>query len=80
MRSLTPTVCYVADFAKRSGIKYSSTYQDVWAHAVTRLIGDDVSSDATDDLLVALTRAGKLTPAEMVNLVMQHHRSLKSED
>ena len=31
-----------------------------------------------DDLLVALTRAGKLTPRDMTKLVVAHHRSLAS--
>lgn len=77
-QALTPTARYVGNLAKRWGISYSPTYRDKWAQAVTRLAGDDVLSDATDDLLVALTHAGKLTPGEMVKLTMQHHRSLKS--
>jgi len=43
---------------------------------VTKLAGDEVKSDKTDDLLVALTRAGKLTPRDMTRLVIAHHRNL----
>lgn len=75
---VTPTARYVGNLAKRLGIAYSAIYPDLWAASVTRLAGDEVISDATDDLLVALTRAGKLTPSEMVKLTMQHHRTLKS--
>lgn len=75
---LTPTARYVIALAKRSGISYIPTYSDRWADAITRLAGDEVSSDATDDLLVALTRAGKLTPNEMAKLVIEHHRTLKA--
>ena len=46
--------------------------------AVTQLAGDEVKSDATDDLLVALTRAGKLSPRDMTKLVIAHHRNLAS--
>ncbi|WP_273674089.1 DUF6088 family protein [Janthinobacterium fluminis] len=77
-RVLTPTARYVASLAKRLGISYTPTYSDRWAIAVTRLAGDEVSSDTTDDLLVALTRAGKLSPTDMAKLVMEHHRILKS--
>jgi len=48
------------------------------ATAVTKLAGDEVKSDPTDDLLVALTRAGKLSPREMTKLVIAHHRNLAS--
>lgn len=76
-RLLTPTARYVASLAKRLGIGYTPTYSDRWAFAVTRLAGDAVSSDSTDDLLVALTRAEKLSPTDMAKLVMEHHRMLK---
>lgn len=78
-QGLTPTARYVASLAKRLKISYTPTHADLWACAVTRLAGDDVSSDATDDLLVALTRAGKLSPSDMTRLVMEHHRMLKSD-
>lgn len=77
-RELTPTARYVQDLANRLGISYMPTYGDQWAEAVTRLAGDVVSTDSTDDLLVALTRAGKLSPIEMTKLVMEHHRTLRS--
>ncbi|PHY05597.1 MAG: hypothetical protein CK528_13260 [Alcaligenaceae bacterium] len=46
--------------------------------AVTRLAGDDVSSDRTDDLLVALTRAGKLSPTDMAKMAIEHHCMLRA--
>jgi hypothetical protein len=63
--------------AKREGVTHSPTYMDFWATAVTALAGDTVTNDETDDLLVALTREGKLSSREMVKLVMEHHRRLK---
>lgn len=68
---------YVSAMAQRHGIRFVPTYADRWADTVTRLTGDDVRSDATDDLLVALTRAGKLAPMEMIKLVIQHHREAR---
>lgn len=74
----TATARYVSSLAKKQGIMYKATYSDHWAGAVTRLAGDKVIPDATDDLLVALTREGKLSADEMVKLMMDHHRALKS--
>jgi hypothetical protein len=73
-----PAAIYVRQLAKREGIVFVPTYADIWASAVTKLAGDDVTSDPTDDLLVALTRAGKLTPRDMTKLVIAHHRNLAS--
>jgi hypothetical protein len=69
---------YVRQLANREGIQFAPTYADLWASAVTQLAGDEVKSDATDDLLVALTRAGKLSPRDMTKLVIAHHRNLAS--
>ena len=76
--TLTPMARYVEALAKRLGIRYTPTYGDRWAFAVTRLAGDDVSSDRTDDLLVALTRAGKLSPTDTAKMAIEHHRMLKA--
>ena len=73
-----PTAIYVRQLANREGIVFAPTYADIWATAVTQLAGDEVKSDPTDDLLVALTRAGKLSPREMTKLVIAHHRNLAS--
>jgi hypothetical protein len=73
----TPTARFVRRMAELSGVRFTATYGDRWADTVTRLAGDEVRTDATDDLLVALARAGKLTPQEMTNLVMAHHRELR---
>lgn len=75
-RSNDQAAIYVRRLAKRNGIVFASTFADYWAKAVTELAGDEVKSDRTDDLLVALTRAGKLSPREMTRLVIAHHRKL----
>lgn len=74
---MTHTARFVRKLAERSEVRFTPTYGDRWADTVTRLAGDEVRTDATDDLLVALARAGKLTPREMTNLVIAHRRELK---
>ncbi len=74
---LTPTARFVRDFAKKEGISFKPIFADRWALSVTKLAGDEVKSDSTDDLLVALTRSGKLSPNDMVALVIKHHLELK---
>lgn len=75
-QSKDPTAIYVRQLAKREGIAFAPTFADVWAKAVTKLAGDEIQSDQVDDLLVALTRAGKLSPRDMTKLVVAHHRDL----
>ena len=73
-----PAALYVRQLAKREGIVFVPTFADIWATAVTKMAGDEVKSDSTDDLLVALTRAGKLSPRDMTKLVIAHHRNMAS--
>ena len=75
-RRANPIASYVRKLAKREGVTFTPTFADLWAAAVTKLAGDEVGSDMTDDLLVALARAGKLSPRDMTKLVVAHHRSL----
>jgi hypothetical protein len=74
---LTPTAKYVRDLAKREDISFKPTFADHWALSVTKLASDEVKSDSTNDLLVPLTRSGKLSPNDMVALVIKHHLDLK---
>lgn len=75
--AFTNTSAYVMRLAKDKRVDYHSIYADDWASSVTKLAGDEVKNDATDDLLVALTRSGKISPQEMVSLLMKHHRARK---
>lgn len=75
-RHSDPTEISVRQLATREGIVFAQTFADLWAEAVTKLSSDEVKSDETDDLLVALTRAGKLSPRDMARLVISHHRNL----
>lgn len=68
------TALYAGMLAKQAKVHFTPTFADSWANTVTRLAGDDPKSDSTDDRLVALTRAGKLSPSEMAKMVIAHHR------
>lgn len=74
-----PAAIYVRQLAKREGVVFAPTFADIWAQAVTKLAGDEIKSVKIDDLLVALTRAGKLSPRDMTKLVVAHHRNLASK-
>ncbi len=60
------------EIARKHGVSYKRTYADAWAEDVTRLAGDKIVRDNTNDLLVALKRAGAITGAEMVKLLSCH--------
>lgn len=76
--ALNPTAIQVRKLAAAAGIEFNETFTDQWAVAITCLSGDEVKSDATDDLLVALARAGHLAPTEMVRLTLAHHRERRT--
>ena len=68
---------FVAELARKNGISYQRTGLDSWAETVTRLSGDEVRLDATQNLLVALKRAGVLNGYQMSRLSVNHLRELK---
>lgn len=69
---LTPTGQYVQDLAHRQGVKYIRTYADEWAEAVTNLSDDNVETDETEQLLIALKKSGRISGGEMVQLLVNH--------
>lgn len=68
---------FVEDLAREHHIAYTRTAGDAWAETVTRLSGDDVQSDETGNLLVALKRAKKLSDREMTELLINHLRETR---
>ncbi|MGS1117439.1 hypothetical protein [Castellaniella sp. UC4442_H9] len=68
------TSLFVRALARRERVVYTALFADRWAEAVTRLGDDEVVSDATDDLLVALARAGKISASEQLRMLVAHHR------
>lgn len=60
---------YVAALAQQHGVVYSKTGNDALAEMITRLADDDVRSDETEDLLVALKRANVINGPTMMDLL-----------
>lgn len=58
----------IHELARQHGIRYERSGLDDWAEAVTRLAGDDVRLDETEQLLVALRQAGILSGGERTRL------------
>lgn len=63
---------YVAALARQHGVVYAKTGSDALAEVITRLADDDVRTDDTEDLLVALKRAHVIDGPTMVYLLGQH--------
>lgn len=70
---------FVDELACRWNVIYSRTMGDAWADAVTSVLGGEVRSDHTSDLLLALLRAGKITGREMLALLGNHRRETLGE-
>jgi len=51
---------YIRALAEHNGVVYSKTSGDELAEIITRLADDDVKMDETEQLLIALERAGIL--------------------
>ena len=68
---------FVQGLARRFKVAYVPNSMDQWAETVTRLAGDEVHADDTENLLVALKRSGKLTVDEMTLLLVNHLRERK---
>lgn len=64
--------------AEQAGVVYQRTALDAWAEKATELSGDEVVSDATADLLVALVRAGALSSRDMAQWLIEHLREKKA--
>ena len=60
---------YVADLALQHGVAYVRTANDALAEAATRLAGDEVITDDTEDLIVAFKRAKAIDAPTMVALL-----------
>lgn len=60
---------YVADLARKHGVKPARTPNDALAEVITQLSDDAVITDDTEDLIVALKRADVLDAETMVALL-----------
>jgi hypothetical protein len=60
---------YVAKLARQHGVRPARTPLDDLADVVTRLSDDDVTSDPTQETIVALARAQVIDPRSMLSLL-----------
>lgn len=65
---------YVKKLSSYHKVDYTFNSLDLWANTVTRLAGDKVEPDRTEDLLVALKRAGKLSKKEFAEIFVNYLR------
>jgi hypothetical protein len=64
---------YVRELADRHSITYTQTELDRFAETASRLVGDDLAPpDETENLLVALFRAGVIDGPTRTRLLARH--------
>ena len=69
---------FVDDLAKRYGLKYERTGVEDWADSVAKVLGDYVELDETEQLLVALKKAGVIDGRQAARLIANHFRERKA--
>lgn len=65
---------YVASLAEEHGVQYVRTSSDVLAEVITRLSDDEVVTDSTENLIVALKKANVVDGRTMVALLGNYLR------
>ena len=60
---------FILGLAQRHGVAYVKTSHDRLAEVISRLADDEVATDDTEDLIVALKRAHVIDAATMVALL-----------
>ena len=74
---------FVADVARRHGVSYVRGSNDALADFITQFSDDDVVTDGTEDLIVALKRSKIIDGSQMVTLLgnymdeAKHVRSIR---
>jgi len=63
------TAAFVVNLAKKHGISYVRTENDVLADAITHLSDDEVVMDDIENLMVALRRANVINGRTLVSLL-----------
>lgn len=74
---LSKTYTAILALAKKHGVAYTRTANDVWAQDVTRLADDDVELDGIELLLIELQRAGHLSRPEALKLQAKYLHEAK---
>ncbi len=67
----------IRKMAEEHRVAYARTPNDLLAHHITRLAGDDVQLDEIEQLLIALQRSGHLSRTEMVQLQAAYLREAR---
>lgn len=79
----TGVATFVADVARRHGVSYVRSSNDALADFITQFSDDDVVTDGTEDLIVALKRSKVIDGSQMVALLgnymdeAKHVRSIR---
>ena len=60
---------FIATLAQRHGVVYKCTGQSALAQVITGLAGDDVKPDATEQLVIAMRKAGVIDGLTMLTLL-----------
>ena len=68
---------FVQRFAMSRDVHFKRTELDLWAEAVTRASGDDVTLDETGKLLVALKKKHLINGRQMARLMSNHLSELR---
>ncbi len=73
----TYTASVIRRMAARNNVTASFSENDLFAHHVTRLSGDDVLLDDVEQMVIALQRAGVLSRVQAVRLQARYLRENK---
>jgi hypothetical protein len=71
------TASVIRRMAARNNVTASVSENDLFAHHVTRLSGDDVLLDDVEQMVIALQRAGVLSRVQAVRLQARYLRENK---
>jgi hypothetical protein len=75
--TVNATAAVIRRLAERYHVAYRRTDNDVLAHHISRLAGDDVQFDDIERMLIGLQRAGRLTRVQVVRLQARYLRETK---
>ncbi len=73
----TYTASVIRRMAARNNVTASVSENDIFAHHVTRLSGDDVLLDDVEQMVIALQRAGLLSRVQAVRLQARYLRETR---
>jgi hypothetical protein len=71
------TASVIRRMAARNNVTASVSENDLFAHHVTRLSGDDVLLDDVEQMVIALQRAGHLSRVQAVRLQARYLRETR---